>query len=174
MKIVEAQQMAVEILRFVLSCGARESLKTDFNAGVYDNLLLEFTGKSLTVCVLAGDTELGYNTYVEELNGKVALLELCDSQGFEGLNLEFGGDAVAVVFNAMSGWNNRNEAIVGTRLKRMNSSRGVFEVTIKNFGTVFVDYKITPRIRKPAGIHINKISASWNPKVTPRSVLRVV
>lgn len=174
MKIIEAQKLAVEVLRFVLSTGNRKGLKECFAAGMYDNLLLEYTGKALTVCVLAGDCELGFNTYVEVLNDKVAVLEMCDSQGFEGLNLEFRGDTVAVAFNAMSDWGDGKEAIVSTRLKRVNKHRGAFEATIKNFGTVFIDYRLVDRTRKPAGLHINKISASWDPKVTPRSVLRVV
>lgn len=170
-RMIEAQTLSIEVLRFILSLRGKRGFSDLFKEGWYDSMLFEFAHDTLSISVLAGDTELGQNTYVSTMYNSIEKLELVDSDAFEGLELGFGGDGIAVVFNAAREFG-KDSVVFGARLIRVSDTHGSFEVSIKSFGTVFINYKLTMQSTGRIGIHISNISASWNPMIAPAPTLR--
>lgn len=171
-KLLKAQEVGLMMLRFIL--GIQNYQPDLFYTGWFDNMFFEGLGDVISVGVTAGDVELGYNTYTKALGGASPRAELCDAHGFEGLELKFTSEGVLAVLDSVHAFSGGKEFVAGTKLVRANRSRGVLEITIKGFGTVFVEYRLTFKDTGRITIHATKLSCSWNPNVTPKPSSRVV
>lgn len=164
-KMLEVQVMAIELLRVQLALGRNAKFKKNYGSGAYDAMIFEYLNEVMSVNIQAEDTTIAYRTYLSNMENKIETLSLCEESGFEGLCMDYPGDAVAVAFDALRKFCNNQSCIVSIQMSRATEKTGAMEVRVREFGSVFVRYKIATK-RGRNTLIINNISSHWNPHTT--------